>query len=39
MNIKTLNGLTPYEAILKAWTAEPDHFSRDPTHLISGLNS
>ena len=37
--LKTLNGLTPYEAICKAWTAEPDRFPRDPTHLTSGLNT
>lgn len=37
--LKTLNGLTPYEAICKAWTADPARFSRDPTHLISGLNT
>jgi transposase InsO family protein len=37
--LKTLNGLTPYEAICKTWIAEPDRFLRDPTHLMSGLNS
>lgn len=37
--LKTLNGLTPYEAICKEWTAEPQRFLRDPTHLPSGLNT
>jgi transposase InsO family protein len=25
--LKTLRGLTPYEAICKAWSVEPGHFS------------
>lgn len=37
--LKTLNGLTPYEAICKAWANEPDRFIRDPAHLTSGLNT
>jgi transposase InsO family protein len=37
--LKTLAGLTPYEAICKAWTVEPHRFLRDPTQLISGLNN
>jgi hypothetical protein len=37
--LKTLRGLTPYEAICKAWTDEPERFSRDPAHLTSGLNT
>mgnify|MGYP001355635149 CR=1 FL=1 len=37
--LKTLNGLSPYEAICKAWTAEPHRFLRDPTYLTSGLNT
>ena len=37
--LKTLRGLTPYEAICKAWTTEPDRFLRDPVHLTSGLNT
>ncbi|ODT83866.1 MAG: transposase [Pelagibacterium sp. SCN 64-44] len=37
--LKTLNGLTPYDAICKAWTAEPERFIRDPTHLTPGLNT
>ena len=35
--LKTLNGLTPYEAICKAWSAEPHRFIR--THLTTGLNT
>jgi len=37
--LKTLRGLTPYEAICKAWADQPDRFRYDPTHLTSGLNS
>lgn len=37
--LKTLNGLTPYEATCKAWAAEPQRFQRDPSLLTSGLNS
>jgi hypothetical protein len=37
--LKTLNGLTPYEAICNAWTAEPNRFIRDPTHLTPGPNT
>jgi hypothetical protein len=37
--LKTLNGLTPYEAVCKAWAAEPDRFIRNPNHLTSGLNT
>jgi transposase-like protein len=37
--LKTLKGLTPYEAICKAWADEPDLFRYDPTHLTSGLNT
>ncbi len=28
--LKTLAGLTPYEAICKVWVAQPDRFLRDP---------
>ena len=37
--LKTLNGLTPYEAICKAWTTEPERFLSDPAQLMAGLNS
>jgi hypothetical protein len=37
--LKTLRGLTPYEAICKAWADEPDRFKIDPVHLTSGLNT
>ena len=37
--LKTLRGLTPYEAICKAWAENPASFSQDPIHLTSGLNS
>ena len=36
--LKTLNGLTPYEAICKAWTSEPKRFSCDPDQLTTGVN-
>jgi len=37
--LKTLRGLTPYEAICKAWTDEPFRFRHDPHHQIPGPNS
>jgi transposase InsO family protein len=37
--LKTLRGLTPYEAICKVWADEPDRFRIDPLHLTSGLNT
>lgn len=37
--LKTLKGLTPFEAIYKAWTKEPDRFKSDPNHLTSGLHT
>jgi hypothetical protein len=37
--LKTLHGLTPYEAICNAWTNEPNRFTLDPIHLTSGLNT
>jgi transposase InsO family protein len=37
--LKTLKGLTPYEAICKAWTKEPKRFRLDPIHQMPGLNS
>jgi transposase InsO family protein len=37
--LKTLRGLTPYEAICKAWAETPKCFRLDPVHLTSGLNT
>ena len=37
--LKTLKGLTPYEAICRAWTKEPGRFTSDPTHQIPGPNT
>jgi transposase InsO family protein len=37
--LKTLRGLTPYEAICKAWADKPASFRYDPTHFTSGLNT
>ena len=37
--LKTLRGLTPYEAICNAWADEPQRFRLDPIHLTSGLNT
>ena len=35
--LKTLHGITPYEAIVKAWFDNPSFFFRDPSHLNLGL--
>jgi transposase InsO family protein len=37
--LKTLKGLTPYEAICKAWLREPQRFTSNPTHQIPGPNT
>jgi transposase InsO family protein len=37
--LKTLNGLTPYEAICKQWTSEPNRFRLNPIHQMPGLNT
>jgi transposase InsO family protein len=37
--LKALGGLTPFEAICKAWTKEPHRFRLSPDHLTSGLNT
>ena len=37
--LKTLNGLTPFESVCKAWTKEPNRFKYDPVQLTSGLNN
>jgi len=36
--LKTLRGLTPYEAICKAWSVEPSCFRSDPLHRMPGPN-
>ncbi len=36
--LKTLQGLTPYEAICKSWTTEPQRFTLNPLHQMPGLN-
>ena len=35
--LKTLRGLTPYEAICKAWTDDPQRFTLNPLHQMPGL--
>jgi transposase-like protein len=35
--LKTLNGLTPFEHIVKCWTQDPNRFNIDPTHHTAGL--
>jgi len=37
--LKTLRGLTPYEAICKAWADEPQRFTLNPLHQFPGLNT
>ena len=37
--LKTLSGLTQYEYICKIWTSEPDRFSLNPIHKMTGLNT
>ncbi|MGE0626438.1 MAG: IS481 family transposase, partial [Hyphomicrobiaceae bacterium] len=37
--LKTLKGLTPYEAICKQWTSEPERFRLNPIHQMPGLNT
>lgn len=37
--LKTLRGLTPYEATCRAWAGDPDRFRYDPAHPTSGLNT
>ncbi len=37
--LKTLRGLTPYEAICKAWVEEPHRFTANPHHQMPGPNS
>jgi transposase InsO family protein len=37
--LKTLRGLTPYEAICTAWTDDPQRFTLNPLHQMPGLNT
>jgi transposase InsO family protein len=37
--LKTLRGLTPYEAICKAWADEPHRFTANPHLQMPGLNT
>jgi hypothetical protein len=37
--LKTLQGLTPYEHIIKCWQKEPKRFKINPTHHKVGLNT
>jgi transposase InsO family protein len=37
--LKTLNGLTPFDSVCKAWTKEPNRFKYDPVQLTSGLHT
>jgi transposase InsO family protein len=37
--LKTLQGLTPYEFIVRCWQGEPERFKTNPTHHIVGLNT
>ena len=37
--LKTLRGLTPYEAICKLLIHDPDRFTLDPIHQMPGLNT
>jgi transposase InsO family protein len=36
--LKTLRGLTPYEAICKTWAEEPSRFIHNPHHQMPGPN-
>jgi transposase InsO family protein len=36
--LKTLKGLTPYQAICNAWTKQPERFTLNPLHQMPGLN-
>ena len=37
--LKTINGLTPYEKIIKCWQKEPKLFKINPTHHTMGLHN
>ncbi len=36
--LKTLNGLTPFEHVCKAWTEQPQRFRLSPVPHVAGLN-
>jgi transposase InsO family protein len=36
--LKRLRGLTPYEFIYKAWADQPEHFTQNPHHQMTGLD-
>ena len=36
--LKTLKGLTPYEAICKTWASDPGWLTLNPPHQMPGLN-
>ena len=36
--LKTLRGLTPYEAICSAWTKRPERFTLNPLHQMPVLD-
>ncbi len=37
--LKTLGGLTAYEFICKCWQKDPDRFTLDPIHQMTGLST
>ena len=37
--LKTLKGLTPYEAICRTWQTEPNRFTLNPLHRFPGPNT
>jgi len=37
--LRTLNGLTPFESVCKAWRKEPNRFKYDPVQLTLGLHT
>ena len=36
--LKTLNGLTPFEFVCKAWSSEPQRLKLNPLQKMPGLN-
>ena len=37
--LKSLKGLTPYEAICRTWQSGPERFTANPLHQMPGLNT